>query len=349
MNTIMSSLTVLFKKSRQSLMYCSIAALTMGVEEIVEEVVFNCPCQRHFAYGQAFLLGPAFLLFFPGILLDKTSWPRTGPRKSNVGKARSKLVLRYLKLLFATFHAMTRASIAPVAWLVLSFLQQKYYTCAYFGPPLADRISTNTNATDRCHFELGIRSKEMEERYKTRSQIAGWTLLLVFMLVLFTSVWIRRCVEKGRYLRIPSPEYYNHVEAKEALEQYHAIAKELKNERAKQGIHNLFEEVLSKDVDSRLKDVGALIQERYHQFFVIPPESPSYRSPQGTSDDYPTFYSLTQTGIFPVLVTDGSEEGSFEFHSSYVDVQLSSQINAASQNPRKLTRIILRQDSIDMS
>ena len=162
----------------------------------------------------------------------------------------------------------------------------------------------------------------MEESYKTRSQIAGWTLLLVFMLVLFTSVCIRRCVEKGRYLRIPSPEYYNHVEAKEALEQYHAIAKELKKERAKQGIHNLFEKVLSKDVDSRLKDVGALIQERYHQFFVIPPESPSYRSPQGTSDDYPTFYSLTQTGISPVLVTDGSEEGSFEFHSSYVDVQL---------------------------
>ena len=129
----MSSLTVLFKKSRQSLMYCSIAALTMGVEEIVEEVVFNCPCQRHFVYGQAFLWGPAFLLFFPGILLDKTSWPRTGPRKNNVGKARSKLVLRYLKLLFATFHAMTRASIAPVAWLVLSFLQQKYYTSAYFA------------------------------------------------------------------------------------------------------------------------------------------------------------------------------------------------------------------------
>ena len=78
----------------------------------------------------------------------------------------------------------------------------------------------------------------MEESYKTRSQIAGWTLLLVFMLVLFTSVCIRRCVEKGRYLRIPSPDYYNHVEAKEALEQYHAIAKELKKERAKQGIHN---------------------------------------------------------------------------------------------------------------
>ena len=272
--------------------------------------------------------GPAFLLFFPGILLDKTLWPRTGPRKNNVGKARSKLVRRYFKLLFAIFHAMTRASIAPVAWLVLSFLQQKYYTCAYFGPPLADRISTNTNATDRCHFKLGIRSKEMEESCKT---------------------CIRRCVEKGRYLRIPSPEYYNHVEAKEALEQYHAIAKELKKERAKQGIHNLFEKVLSKDVDSRLKDVGALIQERYHQFFVIPPESPSYRSPQGTSDDSPTFYSLTQTGISPVLVTDGSEEGSFEFHSSYVDVQLSSQFNAASQNPRKLTGIRLRQDAIDMN
>lgn len=344
MNTIISSLNVLFKKSRQSLMYFSMTALTMGVQEIVDEVVFNCPCQRHFAYGQAFLWGPAFLLFFPGILLDKTSWPRTRPRKSNVEKPRSRLLHYYFKLVFAIFHAMTRASIAPVVWLVLSFLQQKYYTCAYFGPPLK-RISTTINATDRCHFKLGIRSKEIEESYKTRSQIAGWTLLLVFMFVLFTSVCIRRCVEKKRYLRIPSPEYYHHVEAKEAIEQYHSIAKKLARERAKKGIRNFFEKVLSKDIDFRLKDVGARIQERYHRFFVIPPESPSYRSPQGTLDEPHWFNSLTQTGMSPELVSDESEERSFEFHhsSSYVDVQLSS------QNPRELTRIRLRQDSIDMS
>ena len=335
----MSSLTVLFKKSHQSLAnpWCITLSPPWRWESrrLSRKLCLTVHVRDILFMDKNFCGALPSFCFFPGILLDKTSWPRTGPRKNNVGKARSKLVRRYFKLLFAIFHAMIRASIAPVA------LQQKYYTCAYFGPP-DDRISTTINATDRCHFKLGIRSKEMEESCKTRSQIAGWTLLLVFMLVLFTSVCIRRCVEKGRYLRIPSPEYYNHVEAKEALEQYHAIAKELKKERAKQGIHNWFEEVLSKDVDSRL------IQERYHQFFVIPPESPSYRSPQGTSDDYPTFYSLTQTGIFPVLVTDWSEEGSFEFHSSYVDAQLSSQFNAASQNPRKLTRIRLRQDAIDM-
>ena len=137
----------LFKKSRQPLMYCSMVALTTGVQEIFQQVVFNCPCKRHFEYGLAFLCGPAILLFFLGIFLDDTLC-RTGPER-DTEKAMTSPVCHYFKLLFTIFYAMTLASVAPVAWLVLSFLQQKYHTCAYFGPPV-ERISAATNATEIC-------------------------------------------------------------------------------------------------------------------------------------------------------------------------------------------------------
>ena len=105
---------------------------------------------------------PVILLFFLDVFLDDTLC-RTGPEKKTE-KAMTSPVCHYFKLLFTIFYAMTLASVAPVAWLVLSFLQQQYYTCAYFGPPLADRISTATNATDKCYFKLGFRSKEIEAK-----------------------------------------------------------------------------------------------------------------------------------------------------------------------------------------
>ena len=178
----------------------------------------------------------------------------------------------YFKLLFTIFYAVTLASVAPVAWLVLSFLQQKYYTCAYFGPPV-DKISTATNATDRCHFKLGFRSKEMEETYKTNSQIAGWSLMIIFVLVLVISICIRQCMKKGKRLKIPSSKYYHHVEAQEAVEQYHAIALECVTEQAKMVIENLFAEMEGHtDVYSYLKGVGDKVRNKYHEYLGIPPD-----------------------------------------------------------------------------
>ena len=283
MDTI-TSIFVRCKKSRQPLMYCSMVALTIGVQEIFQQIVFNCPCKRHFEYGLAFLCGPAILLFFLGVFLDDTLC-RTGPER-DTEKAMTSPVCHYFKSLFTIFYAMTRASIAPVVWLVLSFLQQKYYTCVYFGPPLADRISTNTNATDRCHFKLGFRSEEMEESYKTGSQIAGWSLMIIFVLVLVVSICISQCMKKGKRLKIPSPEYYRHVAAREAVEQYHAIALESAKEQARTEVKEFFEKrkrASCKDVYSDLKDVGDEVRNKYNEYLDIPPK----RSPSGSDDPHP--------------------------------------------------------------
>ena len=258
-------------------------ALTMGVQEIFQQVVFNCPCKRHFEYGLAFLCGPAILLFFLGIFLDDTLC-RTGPER-NTEKAMRSPVCHYFKSLFTIFYAITLASVAPVTWLVLSFLQQKYYTCAYFGPPLADRISTATNATDRCHFKLGFRSKEKEESYKTGSQIAGWSLMIIFVLVLVISICISQCLKKGKRLKIPSHEYYRHVEAQEAVEQYHAIALERVKEKAKNDIGNLFANKESlEDLYSYLNYIGDEVRKVYDRYLDIAPDRAPVDTPQISTD-----------------------------------------------------------------
>ena len=276
-------------------MYCSMVALTMGVQEICQQVVFNCPCKRHFEYGLAFLCGPAILLFFLGIFLDDTLC-RTGPER-DTEKAMTSPLCHYFKLLFTIFYAMTLASVAPVAWLVLSFLQQKYYTCAYFGPP----VDTATNAIDRCHFKLGFQSKEMEETYKTDSQIAGWSLMIIFVLVLVISICIRQCMKKGKRLKIPSSEYYRHVEAQEAVEQYHAFALERVKEKAKKYIENLFEKIKSlEDLYSYLNYTGDEVRRVYDRYLDIPPDRTPVDTPQISSD----------LEIIPELVTevDGRRE-----------------------------------------
>ena len=76
MNTILPSISTLPRNSKRLLMYVSIAGITMGVEELIESVVFSCPCQGHFAYAMSFLYIPALVLLLPGILLDRA---RYGP------------------------------------------------------------------------------------------------------------------------------------------------------------------------------------------------------------------------------------------------------------------------------
>ena len=300
MNSFLFSLSVLFgnlKHSKRSLMYGSMATITSGLEELLECVVFCCPCEGHIVYGLAFLWFPTLLLFLPGVLLEI----RLGiyPKKADVDSPQTP-TQRYLKTLFDTLEAFKRASIAPVAWLVLSFLQQRYYACAYFGPPLESAAAT-TITSDKCYFTLGARSKQLEERYKTRSQIVGWWLIVIAMVILFTSICIRRCIKKGKRLRIPSVKYYRHVAAKEALEQFHTKAKELAKEKATEDVESFFQNANKSDCDACIEEVSKNLYAKYGVFFVIPPESPSYNTAVDNSDRRPQLPELF------LEQTDGAE------------------------------------------
>ena len=292
MNALISSFSILLRNSKRSLLYGTIAALTIGLQELFESVVFDCPCERHFVYGMAFLWAPSFLLFLPGILLEKKLW-RKFPRRIYKTENAEKPITRQFRTLLLTLEMFVRASVAPIAWLVMSFLQQKYYTCAYFGPPL-DRDIARNNATDGCYSKLGARSIELEDSYKTNSQMAGWSLMIITMLTLFASVCIRRCNEKGKHLRMPSRQYYLYVEAKEALEQFHTKAKELAKQNATRNVQIFFQNANKKGFDESIQEVAESLLSKYEKFFPIPPESPTYTTPVVMVDNplkYPELFS----------------------------------------------------------
>lgn len=315
------------------------AAIAIGLEELFESVVFNCPCEGHLTYGLVFLWVPALFLFLPGILLEKDLWRY--PRKTNKDEKQS-LIFRCLKTSFATLDMFIRASIAPVCWLVLSFLQQQYYTCAYFGPPL-DNEATVTNTSNKCHFVLGVRSKQLEESYKTRSQIAGWSIMGIALSILFTSICIRRCMNKGKHLRLPSLEYYRHLEAKEVLEQFHTKVKELAKQNATKTVERLFQSANNREFDGRIKEVYKNVLEKYGMFFVIPPESPAYETPVILLDKPPQFPEL-----FSVM--DGAEipKKEHESHSKLKRMEYSEQSGQlAAENHKHEKLDFCRQISID--
>ena len=348
MNNMLPTLMMLLRKSRRTLVYGSVAALTVGVEGFFESIVFKCPCEAHFTYGLAFLWAPALFLFLAGILLDTNLWRRR-PRRDQEKKKKT-FTRRCFKTLIRTLDVLVRAGVAPVAWLVFSFLQQQYYTCAYFGPPLGSQ-AIMWNKTHECHFEVGSRTRSLEESFKTRSQIAGWSLLLIAISVLFTSVCIRRCIQKGKHLQIPSLEYYHHVEAKAALEHFHAKAKELAKKEAKKEIHFLFVKAENKDFISCIQDVGKEIENKYGPFFEIPLESPSYKTPVSANPDPPQF--PTSPVVSRPLLSDGTESASsLETQESICvdDAQKSVPIFKAPENTSGLARVTLhRQDALTLN
>ena len=250
------------------------AVLTIGLEELIESVVFNCPCEGHLPYGLAFLWAPALLLFLAGIMVDSDLWKLARIKKKNMTQSPGR---RYLKVFLAAPYIFINAGIAPVAWLVISFLQQQYYTCAYFGPPLDSEVALG-NATDKCHATLGFRTRELEESYKTRSQKIGWFLMLMAVFILFTSVCIRRCLRKRKELKLPSLEYYLYKEAEAALKEFHTMAKEYAKQNAKENVEKSFQNAKIKRFDARIQTVANDVVQRYGMYFVIPsPESPAVR------------------------------------------------------------------------
>ena len=274
MSTILSSAAVLFRNTKRSLLYGSMAVLTIGLEELIESVVFNCPCEGHLPYGLAFLWAPALLLFLAGIMVDSDLWKLARIKKKNMTQSPGR---RYLKVFLAAPYIFVNAGIAPVAWLVISFLQQQYYTCAYFGPPLDSEVELS-NATDKCRVTLGFRTRELEESCKTRSQITGWSLMLVAVLILFTSVCIRRCFRKRKELKLPSLEYYQYKEAEAALKEFHTMAKEYAKQNAKENVEKSFNNAKIKRFDARIQTVANDVVQRYGMYFVIPSsESPAVR------------------------------------------------------------------------
>ena len=142
-------------------------------------------------------------------------------------------------------HSFQQPSLPLAGWFCLSYNRSTTH-----APSLARLLrgggggESPMNYTPQiCYFKLGWRSRELEEIYKTRSQIAGWTLMLTPLPILFVSMSIRRCFLRRKHFSLPNIECCYQLQVKEALKKCHAKGKEMAKEETNREICELLHNV----------------------------------------------------------------------------------------------------------
>ena len=283
MTTIVTYAETIFQNSKKSLLNISLVVFTICLEEIVEKIVFTCPCEGHLTYGMIFLWCPAILLFCCGILINKDTWyyfrgqlpPTHGGCKSAAQFNR--------KMLEKALEVLARSFVAPAVWLILSLLQKKYLVCALFGPSLHAHGNTgdhaageerSLNITDSCSpGKPRIHADEVY--YTTDSQVLGWCLMVMTLLIVFLSLCIARCGFSRRMV-LPDSERCMEIEAKAAVRRFKEVVEEFAKEEGVKRVEELVEESKArkanqsglKNYQSWIDEVGENLSEMYGSYFI---------------------------------------------------------------------------------
>ena len=275
MNTIVTYAETIFQNSKKSLLNISLVVLTICLEEIVEEIIFTCPCEGHLTYGMIFLWCPAILLFCCGILINKDTWYYL---RTHDGCKSAAIFNR--KTLEKALEVLARSFVAPAVWLILSLLQKKYLVCALFGPSLHAHGNTgdhaageerSLNITDSCSpGKPRIHADEVY--YTTDSQILGWCLMIMTLLIVFLSLCIARCGFSRRMV-LPDSERCMEIEAKAAAKRFKEVVEEFAKEEGVKRVEELVEESKAKQTGhtnyrSWIDEVGETLSDMYGLYYI---------------------------------------------------------------------------------
>ena len=161
-----------------------VSAVVPCLQLLLSAEVFDCPLEHHKSYGLMFLLAPVTIIFIANALLV-----------SKVGNLTDRIcVTRYYRRCHSwlIIPNIIRAMVGPAVWLVSSFADAKYYTCAAVGPSIEKRNLTNVTA---------IRELEAEfAEAKSMSHIWAWTVFLVMMIVTAFIMMSKKCCLKDNVL-----------------------------------------------------------------------------------------------------------------------------------------------------
>ncbi|XP_026524444.1 calcium homeostasis modulator protein 3 [Notechis scutatus] len=176
---------------------------------------FNCPClvKYNMAYGLGIMFIPPVALFLCGIIINRqfvmmlAEWRRpTGDRRKNPS------IIRYM-----CSSVMQRAMIAPTVWILVALLDGKCFVCAFsssIDPEKFPDFAANITSYDALqHFLAKIPCKHDElmrnntsrkavSRYlKCCSQVFGWSLLLILIVMAFLARSLQPCFNRAAFLQ----------------------------------------------------------------------------------------------------------------------------------------------------
>uniref|UniRef100_A0A670XY48 Calcium homeostasis modulator 3 n=1 Tax=Pseudonaja textilis TaxID=8673 RepID=A0A670XY48_PSETE len=176
---------------------------------------FNCPClvKYNMAYGLGIMFIPPVALFLCGLIINRqfvmmlAEWRRpTGDRTKNPS------IIRYM-----CSSVMQRAMIAPTVWILVTLLDGKCFVCAFsssIDPEKFPDFAANITSYDALqHFLAKIPCKHDElmrnntsrkavSRYlKCCSQVFGWSLLLILIVMAFLARSLQPCFNHAAFLQ----------------------------------------------------------------------------------------------------------------------------------------------------
>ncbi|XP_055976288.1 calcium homeostasis modulator protein 2-like [Sorex fumeus] len=191
-------LSFLFKSNDWVSLNGLVALVTTSGQELFSLFAFHCPCtpRLNLQYGLMTIWGPALLLFFINIFLNKQT--RNLVAECRIRRNKKCSVITTFLLLKSI---LVSAFVAPVTWLVMTLLQGEAYVCTFseFVDPSSlmarDESFTLSHATQilakfPCRegpANLSDFQEEVNRRLKYKSQLLGVALItaIAYLLLCF--------------------------------------------------------------------------------------------------------------------------------------------------------------------
>ena len=160
------------------------SAVAVCLELLLSAEVFDCPMEHHVAYGTMFLLAPFTILFVANALLI-----------SKLGKLTDRLFVgRYYRRCDSCWVIpnLVKSMVGPAVWLITSFADSTYYTCAVVGPSIQKRNLTNITEIKQLEAEFASA--------KSMSHIWAWIVFLAMVIATAIIVTLKKCCLKDDVL-----------------------------------------------------------------------------------------------------------------------------------------------------
>ena len=192
---LLTTITDFLDNNKITLTNLALAGITVGLDILLEDELFDCPKEGFSTYGYMFLIAPCFILLLANMMAIVTVWD---PREicSELAEKKNKKKEHCFK---ETLPSLARVFVAPVVWLIVSFAESSYYVCAKLGP-------TPTNQTEKEAEDF----KDMISKTKRESQLIAWGVFIGMVAVICVVI----CLENacgGKFMMFTvtySQQYY---------------------------------------------------------------------------------------------------------------------------------------------
>ncbi|XP_013872112.1 calcium homeostasis modulator protein 2 [Austrofundulus limnaeus] len=178
-------------------------AVGTGIGQAAYTIIsFNCPCssRRNYLYSLAVIGAPALALFLAGVMMNRSTWNLLSDCR--LRKCQKLLRVAALALLRSV---VGRVMVAPMTWVITSFLWGQAYTCAlseFVDPRTLENfpsgqwgseVMAKFPCANSVPTELESFSAEIGRRLNYESQLIALLLVAGMSLLAFILLCVKRC------------------------------------------------------------------------------------------------------------------------------------------------------------